>query len=313
MSSVQKTDNWAVIQRRRRIRRALTIFLGLALMVVVVLGGVGWIASDRALSPDSRETPWSLDDYPELSPTSVAFDSETGITLEGRFFPGEWDETVILLHGFSEQQDQVLPQADILNRVGFNVLTYDGRHPDRYGDEVFSTLGAAERFDLIAAVDYLESRPDVDPERIGVYGASLGGATAILGAGLDERLRAVAAEGAFSDGDSVIASSFERYIGLPAFPFGPVTKRVAEWRAGEHLDDARPVDAIARITDRPVLLIHGVDDDSVPPDHTERNLAAGGDNIDVWWVPGARHFDAHIVVRDEYADRIVTFFEESLR
>jgi uncharacterized protein len=310
--SIEKTSEWRLRRGNTFWRRAIGALFLILLLVVLALGAIGWIASDRALSPDFRESAWSLDDYPELAPEDITFDSETGVTLEGRFFAGMNDATVILLHGFSERQDQVLPQAAILNNAGFNVFTYDGRHPDRYGDGVYSTLGALERFDLVSAVDYLQERTDVNPDRIGVYGASLGGATAILGGGMDDRLQAVAAEGAFSDGDSVIASSFERYIGLPSFPFGPVTKRVAEWRADARLDDARPVDAIALITDRPVLLIHGLEDDAVPPDHSERNLAAGDENVDVWWIEGAHHFDAHSVIPDEYAERLIAFFDSAL-
>jgi uncharacterized protein len=307
---MQDTQQW---NTGRRLGRTIGgIVLSIVLLLALIVGAVGWIASDRALGPEIGETPWSLDDYPALSPEEITFESQTGVTLSGRFFPGEHDGGVILLHGFSQLQDQVLPLAQILNEAGFNVLSYDSRHPDRYGGDVYSTLGALEQHDLISAVDFMADHPDVNPERIGVYGASLGGATAILAGAQDSRLQAIAAEGAFSDGDNVIDSSFERYIGLPSFPFGPVAKQIAEWRADASLDDARPVDAISQIEDRPVLLIHGLDDDAVPPDHTERNLASGGTNVDAWLIPGAHHFDAHEVVADEYAERIRQFFITAL-
>lgn len=303
-------------QRRKPARRTGRIIawslLSIAILLLAIIGAVGWIASDRALGPSVSDTPWSLEDYPNLQPETISFDSQTGVRLSGRFFPGEHDGAVILLHGFRQFQDQMLPLADILNEAGFNILTYDGRHPERYGEGVYSTLGALEQRDLVSAVDFLATHPDVNPEKIGVYGASLGGATAILGGAQDERLRAIVAEGPFSDGDSVIDSSFERYIGLPPFPFAPVAKQLSEWRADATLDDSRPVDAITLIDDRPVLLIHGQEDDSVPPDHSQRILAAGGDNVDVWWVPGAHHFDAHEVVPDEYAQRIRAFFTRAL-
>jgi uncharacterized protein len=309
------TAQFRPVRRRNRFTRIVGCgFLSILLLLVVFVGAVGWIASDRALSPTLGEVVWSLDDYPSLQPEPVIFESQTGVELEGRFFPGNGDAVVILLHGFSGRQDQVLPQAAILNEVGFHILTYDGRHPVQYGDDVFSTLGVLERHDLVSAVDYLvNERPEVDPDRIGVYGTSLGGATAILGGALDPRLNAIAAEGAFSDGDSVVDSSFERYIGLPAFPFGPVARSIAEWRAGANLNDARPVDAIVEIQNRPVLLIHGDADVSVPPDHGERILTAGGDNVELWRAPGAGHFDAHQVLQEEYAERLTVFFDRALR
>ncbi|MEX2425337.1 MAG: prolyl oligopeptidase family serine peptidase [Thermomicrobiaceae bacterium] len=299
--------------KTRLVRTTGLAFISVLLLLLVIVGAVGWVASERALRPDIGGSASTLNDYPELQAESISFESQTGIELDGRFFAGTGDAAVILLHGFSEGEDQMLPHALFLNDAGFHVLTYNARHPDQYGDRVYSTLGAQERLDLVSAVDFLASRPGVNPERIGVYGSSLGGATAILGGALDARLRAIAAEGAFSDGDSVIDSSFERYIGLPAFPFGPAARQIAEWRAGAQLDDARPVDAIALIDDSPVLLIHGLDDESVPPSHSERNLAAAGENVDVWWVPGAGHVDAYQIAPDEYAERLVTFFDNALR
>jgi uncharacterized protein len=312
---MDQTSEWTLRNRRRR---SIWKPLGIGLLVIVLLLAtaivtVGWVASERALGPSFRDSEWSLADFPDLQPETVSFESQTGVELQGRFFEGEHDASIILLHGFSEGQDQMLPHAEILVGEGFNVLTFDGRHPDRYGDRVFSTLGALERYDLVSAVDYLAERPETDPERIGVYGASLGGATAILGGALDPRINAIAAEGAFSDGDNVIDSSFERYIGLPSFPFGQVTKWIAERRAGASLDDARPMGAITLIEDRPVLLIHGLEDDAVPPDHTERNRDAGGENVAVWWVDGAHHFDAFQITPDEYVERLGTFFDEALR
>ena len=281
-------------------------------LVIAILGTVAWVGSERALNPDFRETPWGVEDFPELGFEEISFESDTGVTLEGRFFPGEHEATVIALHGFSERQDQVLPKAEMLTEAGFNVLSYNGRHPV-YGDGIYSTLGVLEREDLVSAVDYLvHQRDDVDPDRIGAYGISLGGATVLLGAELDPRIRAVVAEAAFSDAQSVVDSSFERYIGLPSFPFSQVTRAVAEWRAGAKLVDAQPIDAIAAVDDRPILLIHGLADESVPPDHSERNLAAAGDNVEIWWVPDAGHTDAHIIAGDEYRDRLTEFFSVHL-
>ncbi len=297
---------------RQRSGRITKLAAGLAVamfLTLLAIGVVGWIASDRALAPELRDSALTIEDVQGIVFEEIMFESQTGFSPTGRFFPGTRNETIILLHGFSERQNQVLPQVRMLTDAGFNVMTYNARHPEEYGSGVFSTLGAFEREDLVSAVDYLESRDDVDPDAIGVFGLSLGGATAILGAALDDRIAAVVAEGSFSDADSVIDSSFEHYIGLPSFPFGQVTRLIAERRAGARLSDARPVDAIADLSGRPVLLIHGKDDTSVPPDHSERNLEAGGPDVDVWWVPGAGHSDAYEVEPDEYATRLIEFFD----
>jgi uncharacterized protein len=301
----------SVRNRARLARRVWIPAVAVIVLLLVVLGGIGWYGAEQALNPGRANPEWSLSDYPALQPEDVSFESGTGVTLEGRFFPGEHGGTIVTHHGFTGWQDQILPQVQIFHDAGFNVLTFDSRHP-RYGPGIFSTMGILEREDLVAAVDYLLTRDDVDPERIGAWGISLGGASVLLAAEQDPRIAAVISEVPFSDGENVVKSSFERYIGLPAFPFANVTRAIAEWRAGANMDDHRPVDAIASITDRPILLIHGLDDTAVPPDHSERLVAAGGDNVDVWWIPGADHSDAHIVGGDEYAERLIDFFDRAL-
>src|SRR4029077_15614185 len=81
------------------------------------------------------------------------------------------------------------------------------------------TLGALEPLDLVSAVDYLTTRDDIDQNRIGALGLSLGAATTILAAADDRRIGAVVADSSFSGACSGISSSFQHFIGLPAFPF----------------------------------------------------------------------------------------------
>jgi uncharacterized protein len=299
------------VARSSWITRALVAGAIALLLCVVVIGAVAWIGSERALNPTLDEAQWTVADFPALAPETVTFDTQTGVTLAGSFYPGDGERTVIVCHGFSSRQDNLLPLVDALNAAGYNVLTYDARHPST-GDGVYTTFGILEHLDLISAIDYLVERPDVDPDRIGVYGLSLGAAAVILAAAEDERIRAVVAEAGFSDASNVISTSFEHFIGLPAFPFAPATQWVAERRAGLRLKDAQAVDVIDAISPRPILLIHGLDDDAVPPDHSERLYAAAREPKEVWFVPDAGHGGVRDIEGDSYDRRIIAFFEAAL-
>jgi fermentation-respiration switch protein FrsA (DUF1100 family) len=206
----------------------------------------------------------------------------------------------------------MLPYAEFLHSAGFTVFTYDMRNRGRSGGEAV-TLGALEPLDLISAVDYLITRGDLDHDKIGALGVSLGGSTTILPAADDLRIKAVVDDSGFSDAPGVIASSFEHFIGLPAFPFAPVTVAISEFRAGVDLQRVRPVDAVWRISPRPLFVIHCMGDTFVPPTHSERIFAAAKAPKQIWWIPIGGHMDGHVVARAEYERRVIDFFDSALR
>jgi fermentation-respiration switch protein FrsA (DUF1100 family) len=278
---------------------------------VLALGTVGWIGSERALQPHYYHYEQSLASFPGLRPQPVRFHSSTGINLVGRWFAGTNRSTIVLANGYGDTQDQMLPIADFLHRAGFNILTYNMRARAGSGGE-YVTLGVYEQKDLISALDYLCARRDVDPQRIGALGMSMGGAVVILAAAQDQRIKAVVDDCGFSDAPSVIAASFEHFIHLPAFPFAPVTIWISDARAGIDVDSVRPMDVIAHISPRPVFIIHGLDDFIVPVDNSERNFAHAREPKQLWLVPGAKHGKSHSVAKAEYEQRVTAFFEKAL-
>jgi dipeptidyl aminopeptidase/acylaminoacyl peptidase len=282
------------------------------MLSVLVLGGVGWVGSERALHPGYYHYNWSLASFPDLHAETVSIHSSTGINLTARFFPGARRALIVLASGYGDTQDQMLPFADFLHKAGFGTLTYNMRGRAGSGGE-YVTLGVYEQKDLISVVDYAMSRKDVDPDRIGVLGISMGGSTAILAAAQDPSIRAVIDDCGFSDAPSVIAASFEHFIHLPAFPFAPITVWIASERAGIDVNGVRPMDVVSRISPRPILIIHGLADYIVPVENSRRNFAAARQPKKLWLVPGAGHGKAHTVAKAEYERRVIGFFDAALQ
>lgn len=296
---------------RTWLRRGAYVILLLLPVVLLVLGGVGWYASSRAIHPAQNAYSWSLKDYPNLKAQPVQFTTRDGVSLAGRFFPGSSRTTIILSHGYGDDQDQMIPWADFLNRAGFSVFTYDMRERGQSGGKAV-TLGAFEQTDLVSAVDYLVTRPDVDRGRIGALGVSLGASVTIMAAAADPRIGAVVDDSGFAAASNVIASSFEAFVHIPAFPFAPITVKMAEWRTGANVHQVQPDKVIGRIGPRPIFIIHGTADTLVPPENSERNFAAAKEPKQIWWVPGAGHVEARTLFTDEYDLRVVRFFHQSL-
>lgn len=301
----------AARRRSRVVSWAVRILAVVVICAVVILGIVAWIGSERAIHPAAPHYSWSLATYPQLHPQAVGFTGADGVHIAGRFFPGRSHATIVLSHGFGQDEEQMLPWAAFLHDAGYSVLTYDMRARGRSGGAAV-TLGAREQFDLVAAVSYLTKRPDVDGHRIGALGVSLGGATTILAAARDPRIRAVVDDCGFADVQSVVDASFTHFIHLPAFPFAPLTVALAEARAGVQISAVRPVAVIGRISPRPIFIIHGTADTTVPPGNSLRNYAAAGEPKQLWLVPGAAHTQSRTVAGATYTRRVVAFFRRYL-
>ncbi len=288
------------------------IALGFVALVVVALLTVGWVGSERAIHPKAAHYRKGLADFPDLHPQDVSFDSRTKVRIAAQFFPGEKHATVVLSHGYGDNKLQMLPYADFLHRRGFSILTYDMRDRGQSGGDAV-TLGELEKTDLISAVDYLVSRPDVDHDRIGALGVSLGGSTTLLATADDARIKAAVDDSGFSDAPRVIESSFEHFIGLPPFPFAPITLQVVKLRTGIDPNRIRPMDAIARISPRPLFIVHCMEDKVVPPDNSDRNFANAREPKQYWRIPTGGHIAGIRVAADEYRQRIGDFFEQNLK
>jgi fermentation-respiration switch protein FrsA (DUF1100 family) len=299
----------------RRYRALSTGYLAIsAVLSVLVLAGVGWIGSERGIHPSLSDDLPKLEDYPQLEAAleDVTFQSSDGTTLAGWFIPGESPTTIILLHGFSDIRDKMLPHAGFLHDAGYSVLLFDLRSKGESGGDAV-TFGYHERGDVQGAVQYLKDRPDADGENVGVLGVSMGAATAIMAAADTPELKAVVSESAFKSVDSAIASSFEHFIDLPAFPFAPITVLIIELRLGIDTDQIVPEEYVGLISPRPVFIIHGQEDETiVTGDAKAIHAAAKEPKEDLWFIPGAGHAEGAEIAPEEYGTRVVDFFDQYL-
>jgi fermentation-respiration switch protein FrsA (DUF1100 family) len=246
-----------------------------------------------------------------LSYESVTFTSADGLRLAGWYIPSHNRATVILCHGLGDNRVGLLPQVALLAEHGYGSLLFDLRaHGESEGEMV--TYGYAETDNVLAAVDYLLSRPDVDPERIGILGESLGAATALRAAARSTYLKAVVAESAFTSLEDEVASSFTVFSGLPAFPFAPLTVAFAQWQTGLRISEVRPIADIPSIAPRPVFIIHGTDDELIPAEQGLGLYEAAGEPKALWMVDGLGHGSALEISPDEYEKRVIGFFDKAL-
>jgi hypothetical protein len=208
----------------------------------------------------------------------VRFASRDGTALCGWFIParGAPAGSVLHVHGNAGNLLGHIFFSEHLPRAGYNLLIFDYRG---YGESAGRPRHRAELIgDAHAALDALLARPEVDRERVAVYGHSLGGAIAIELMAKRPEIRAAVLESPFASWRDVAASA----VG-GARP-GPVARTLARLLVS---DSHRPLDAIAAI-DRPILIVHGADDSIVPVTHGER-LARAAPRATLAVIQGAAH------------------------
>ena len=102
---------------------------------------------------------------------------------------------VVMGHGFSGTQDRLFVGAERFAGAGFAVLTFDYRNFGESGGQprqLVSIKGQLE--DWRAAIRFARTLEGVDPERIALWGSSLGGGHVICVAAEDPRIAAVVAQ-----------------------------------------------------------------------------------------------------------------------
>lgn len=109
---------------------------------------------------------------------------------------------VVLAHGFAATRDAGLdPIARHFAAAGLTALLFDYRHFGASAGKPRQVLSIRSQLeDVAAALEFIRSRPEVDPSRVALWGSSFGGGHALATAARDHRLAACVAQIPFVDG-----------------------------------------------------------------------------------------------------------------
>lgn len=286
-------------------RRLLLIPVGILVLFYLVfpvtLSIYGTNVAKRELCCDNTPAVHGFD-YED-----VTFETPAGLTLGAWYIPSQNGAAVITVHGSGGDRMKTMDEALVLARHGYGVLMMDvegfGESEGRANS--FGWVGAR---DVHAAVDYLQSRGDIDPDRIGGLGLSMGAEVMIHAAGESEELRAIVAEG----GTSRTPADFNEMPGLGTkaiMPFQWVLAATLRVMTGEPIPPPLK-EMAAQIGPRPVLLIAADINEETTLIGLYKDV--GGPSFELWVIPEADHIGAYDNHPEEYEDRVIAFFDASL-
>jgi hypothetical protein len=281
---------------RRALRRALLavgFLLGASFVLYPVSESYVVTHSARAYVPT-----------PQLGAAheDVSFTTSDGLVLEGWYVPSRNGAAVIAFPGRRGPQKP----ARMLARHGYGVLLFDRRGEGASeGDP--NAFGWAGTRDLKAAISFLQARPEVDEDRIGGLGLSVGGEMLLQAAAETDDLRAVVSEGAGvrSVREAVHLTGADRL--LSSWMSGLATLGTAVF--ANDLPPRSLTDLSAEIS-TPVFFIYatpGQGGETLNPTYYE----AAKQPKDIWAAEGG-HTGAITAEPEEYERRVVGFFDRAL-
>ena len=277
------------------LRVVLTVF-----SVLIIISLWGFYSSIRPPRIISSITPRDL----KMDYQDVSFKTADGLTLRGWYIPSakSTEKTLILLHGYPADKGNILPALAFLHE-DFNLLLFDFRYLGK-SEGSYSTAGAKEVEDLLAAIQFLKTR---GIKEVGVWGFSMGGAVALMAIEKAPEIRAVIAESSYAS----LAQMALQLFRIPLLNY-PIAYLVGLWSKlflGIDLKDVSPAERV-RNTTVPILLIHSSADAVIPFSHAQslREALAKNSRAEFWFSAEG----AHGQLASDYQNRVRTFFHKNL-
>lgn len=250
---------------------------------VLALAGTSMIWNTAVKAQTPKRIP--VERKPSMPYQDIQFYSD-GLTIHGWFIPAMnteekvHEETdlsssplMIIAHGWGSNRSRVLRYIEPLWQAGYAILMYDARSHG-HSDLIEAPSAYTFRDDILAAVDYALTIPEIDPERIGVLGHSMGGLGTILSLPYRLAVRAVITDSMPAQFESVLEAEFKRR-GLPLFPMASIIPRIWFYRSHISLKEYQQKNTVFSLNEArkeaelPILMIHSRGDGFIPPTELE--------------------------------------------
>lgn len=241
--------------RRGKIIAGTLAVLVFSFVSLLVVGG---FFLSRVLNPlQSDET---IDPIGILGNAQVVpFETPDGTTHNGWFFPGlRRGPVVVLCHGYKSSRSEILTLATSLQQNRYNVFSFNfaghGGSPVAY-----TTLGHKEAEELRAAVGMLAQREDLDTDRMGIWGYSLGAYAALRVAAEMPNIQVVAVDSIYPQPRALLRWELTN-LGADMIPLlGTITKMEFQLFSVLYSGQADLIPALDNLAGRPKLFIVGDD------------------------------------------------------
>jgi len=269
------------------------------LAIVTILAGI--IEVNNVLHPPRIIPPGNTLRKFDIPYQTVELITDDGVRLAAWYTPPRKGAVILLAHGYGDNRPEWV--HELLAKKGYGVLAWDARTHGESDGEI-STIGYLEVLDVKAALEFALSQPGV--EHVGAWGGSMGGATLIRAAANFPKIEAVWIDSSFTSLDD----EFDYLVPYPVI--NPLVKTLAQIETGININEIDPIKDIARISPRPVYIVHGTADTVAPPDAGRKLYEAANEPRFLWEAENVPHLMIYLDNPRRYKKRLLGFFNEWL-
>ena len=227
------------------------------------------------------------------------------------------DIGLVMVHGGGRDRRAWLRHVPMFHAHGYGQLLFDLReHGLSSGASRGFTYGIKERFDVVAAAAF--TREKLGYRRIVVIGTSVGGAASLMAAAIDPSICAVVAENPITTcarlQDEHIVRLISGYFAHNRYSvvlfsiFRFICSNWLNFKVGNKpTKRCQAIQCIHSISPRPVLLMHGTNDEVVPVDHSQQLFHAAREPKELWICEGAFHCGLYNKEQARFEEVVTTF------
>jgi hypothetical protein len=231
---------------------------------------------------------------------SVVVTTSDGLELEAAYIPSKNRAAMIVYPGATR-----VDEALIFARHGYGVLFLTPRGQGASEGDIVRWAGDT---DLLAGAEYLRGRPDVDPDRIGAIGFSVGGEQLLEAAARSTAIKAVVSEGA----GGRVGETEDAGVLNPLVQASMHVMTAATTVFQNHGPHPSIEERIGLIAPRSVFLVYAVPGIGEEDIRQPQFYAAAGEPKQIWRVPGSDHTGGIDAQPAEYERRVIAFLDEAL-
>ncbi len=298
----------------------IVLYFGFGFVVFLVAfhrkKDLNWL-SEKALS----KTPWKqlAKDIPlyykwleDNNAQDVSLTTFDGLKLKGKFVKCENARgTIILMHGFKgnfASDYGIVFQA--YRDFGLNILAFRQRsHGESEGKYI--TFGAKEHKDLIEIIKFHNENYGEIP--VFISGLSMGASTVLYASNKDlpKNVKALSADCGFTSPYEIVLKVVNDTLHFNAKFIMPAVNLWCKLIAGFDMKEFNSVE-ILKTAKRPILFIHGTNDDLVPVEMTKRSYESCTSEKEIVLVEGAGHGMSYILEPERVRNAFTNFYEKHL-
>jgi esterase/lipase len=204
--------------------KTLQRMVPVVVLMIMVLFGLSGFATYQIVAPNRLAESIDPSSFLLRNYQSLPFKGSGGQEFAGWFIPSVRRAPVVFLcHGYKSNRSELLTLASTFQENGYNLFLFDFRAHGTSPSSLCS-LGIRETEDLQSAFEMVTARPDVDPNRAGLWGVSLGAYVGLSVAISNPAIKTLALDMPFDSPSRFIELQTAELLGIDTFVFSKLAR-----------------------------------------------------------------------------------------